>query len=200
MPFRSIGLAVAVLVTFGPSARAQDSLRQAMEEAARQAQVRAMLEHIARERPAQAEAVARQMAARLKLEQRMLDSLLVRSRDQYWQEVAQLVVQEQMLNQLQDSARRQLVTQMFGAEAIARRLKRAYREALDSAQEHAIRARLEAVLERHLAVEDSLRALEIAEVERRLARVRAEAEVRQRTRAELVRRMVEEILRDAKQR
>lgn len=199
MPFRSIGLAVVVLVTFGPSARAQDSLRQAMEEAARQAQVRAMLDHIARERPAQAEAVARLMAGRLKLEQRMLDSLLARSRDQYWQEVAQLVVQEQMLKQVQDSARRKLVTQMFGAEALARGLQRAYRDAMDSAQERAIRARLEAVLERHLAVEDSLRALEIAEVERRLARVRAEAEGRQRARAELVRRMVEEILRDAKQ-
>jgi hypothetical protein len=208
MPFRKLGLAVAVLVLLAPAAGAQDSLRQvwvqdslrqAMVEAARQAQVRAIFERIRRERSPSTEAIARQMATRLRLEQRALDSLLVRSRDQYWQEVAQLWVQEQMLRQVRDSTRRMLLTQMFSAEALARGLKRAYREALDSAQALAIRTRLKAVLDRHFAVEDSLRALEIAEVERRLARVRAEAEARQRTRAELVRRMVEQILRDSKQ-
>lgn len=90
------------------------------------------------------------------------------------------------------------MAQMFTQEALARGLQRAYREIVDSAQERAIRARLQAVLDRHFAAEDSLRSLEIAEVERRIAQVRAETLRRRRERAEVVRQMVEEVLRDAR--
>ena len=61
----------------------------------------------------------------------------------------------------------------------------------------ALRQQLQVVLERHLAAEDSLRSLEIADVERRLAQVRAETARRRRDRAALVRQMVDEVLRDA---
>jgi len=67
----------------------------------------------------------------------------------------------------------------------------------DSGRERAIRQQLQVVLERHFAAEDALRALEIADVERRLAQVRAETVRRRRDRAELVRQMVEDVLRDA---
>jgi len=190
---RCVPVLVAVMV-LGTAARAQDSA----QAAAQQAQVRAMLEQIARERPPHAEAAAREMLLRLQIEQRTLDSLHARSRDQYWQEVAQLTVQREMLRQMSDSMRQQLMAQMFGAEARARGLQRAYRETADAGEERSIRLRLQAVLERHLAAEDSLRTLEIAEVERRLAQVRAETVRRRRERAELVRAMVEEVLRDAR--
>jgi hypothetical protein len=197
MRFPRLVLVLAVLTALATTARAQDSA-QAAAQRAQQAQVRAMLEQIVRERPPQAEAAARAMLRQLQLNQQMLDSL-GRSRDQYWQEVAQLTVQQQMLSQMvSDSMRQKLMAQMFGAEARARSLQRAYRETADSGQERAIRERLQAVLERHLAAEDSLRSLEVAEVERRLAQVRAETVRRRRDRAELVRQMVQEVLRDAK--
>jgi len=197
MRFPRLVLVLAVLTALATTARAQDSA-QAADQRAQQAQVRAMLEQIVRERPPQAEAAARAMLRQLQLNQQMLDSL-GRSRDQYWQEVAQLTVQQQMLSQMvSDSMRQKLMAQMFGAEARARSLQRAYRETADSGQERAIRERLQAVLERHLAAEDSLRSLEVAEVERRLAQVRAETVRRRRDRAELVRQMVQEVLRDAK--
>lgn len=185
---------LAALMAIATGARAQDST----QVAAQQAQLRAMLEQIARERPPQAEAAARELLRRLEIERPMLDSLLARSRDQYWQEVAQLTVQREMLRQMQDTMRQQLMAQMFGAEARARSLQRAYRETVDSVQERSIRQRLQTVLDRHFAAEDSLRTLEIAEVERRLAQVRAETLRRRRERAELVRQMVEEVLRDAR--
>ena len=118
--------------------------------------------------------------------------------------------------------RQQLMAQMFGAEARARTLQRDYiqirqnRSArpstgnqpifvvdgvqineADSGRVRAIREQLQVVLERHLAAEDSMRSLEIADVERRLAQVREETARRRRDRAELVRRMVDEVLRDA---
>ena len=68
----------------------------------------------------------------------------------------------------------------------------------DSGRVRAIREQLQAVLERHLAAEDSMRSLEIADVERRLAQVREETARRRRDRAALVRQMVDEVLRDAR--
>ena len=185
--------AATVALAAPPPAWSQDSAQMA----AQQAQVRALLEQIARQRPVQAESAAREMVRRLQLEQQMLDSLRARSADQYWQEVAQLTVQAQMLRQMSDSMRQQLMAQMFGTEARARGLQRAYRETADSGQERAIRERLQVVLERHFAAEDSLRSLEIADVERRLAQVRTETARRRHDRAALVRQMVEEVLRDA---
>jgi len=197
---------VAIVVLAAARGAAQDSsqlaplqaAQQALQQAAQQAQMRAMLEQIVRQRPVQAESAARVMLRRLQLQQQTLDSLRARSADQYWQEVAQLTVQEQMLRQMEDSGRRQLMAQMFGAEARARTLQRAYRESTDSGQDRAIRERLQAVLERHLAAEDSMRGLEIADVERRLAQVREETARRRRERAVLVRQMVDEVLRDAR--
>jgi len=198
MRFLRLVPVLAAVMALATAARAQDSA----QVAARQAQVRAMLEQIARERPPQAEAAARELLRRLQVEQPMLNSLLDslrnRSNDQYWQEVAQLTVQLQMLRGVQDSMRENLMAAMFGAEARARSLQRAYRETVDSVQERAIRQRLRIVLDRHFAAEDSLRSLEIAEVERRLAQVRAETVRRRRERAELVRRMVDDVLRDAR--
>jgi len=184
---------LAALAALATAARAQDSAQMA----AQQAQVRAMVEQIARERPPQAENAARELLRRLQIERSTLDSLHQSSIAEYWGEVAQLTVQQQMLSQMGDSMRQQLMAQMFGAEARARGLQRAYRTTADSGQERAIRERLQMVLERHFAAEDSLRALEIADVERRLAQVRAETVRRRRDRVQLVRQMVEEVLRGA---
>ena len=184
---------LAALAALATAAGAQDSAQMA----AQQAQVRAMVEQIARERPPQAENAARELLRRLQIERSMLDSLHQSSIAEYWGEVAQLTVQQQMLSQMGDSMRQQLMAQMFGAEARARGLQRAYRTTADSGQERAIRERLQMVLERHFAAEDSLRALEIADVERRLAQVRAETVRRRRDRVQLVRQMVEEVLRGA---
>ena len=231
MRFPEIVVAGVVIVGLAtpPRGAAQDSsqlaplqaAQQAAQQAQQQAQMRAMLEQIARQRPVQAESAARVMARLLQLQSQTLDSLRARSNNQYWQEVAQLTVQQQMLQGMGDSTRRQLMAQMFGAEARARALQREYRQLIDthtatssdavivvggvpvsepadSARVRVIRERLQAVLERHLAAEDSMRALEVADVERRLAQVRAETERRRRERATLVRQMVEEVLRDAR--
>src|SRR6266545_4653056 len=212
MRFPKLVLAAAVATLLVAPARGQgqgggpDSA-QAAQMAAQQAQMRAMMEQIARQRPVQAESVARKMLLVLQaagVQQRLLDALKARSQDQYWQEVAQLTVQQQILRQMQDSMRQQLMTQMFGAEALARALQRDYRRMIDSlagkgqplivvdgapitqpadsARVRAIREQLRVVPERHFAAEDSLRALEIADVERRLAQVRAETVRRRRDR------------------
>ena len=187
-PFAAVALAVLPV-----AARAQDSAQMVRQAA----EMRAAVEQIARDRPPQAEVAAREMARRLQIERAALDSLRQRSPAEYWAEVAQLTVQREMLLHQEDSLRQNLMAQMFGAEARARSLQRDYRETADSARERAIRERLQVILERHFAAEDSLRTLEIADVERRLAQVRAETERRRRERAALVRQMVDQVLRDA---
>jgi hypothetical protein len=162
------------------------------------------------------------MVRRLQLERAILDSLRQRSPAEYWAEVAQLTVQREMLAHQEDSLRQRLMAQLFGTEARARALQRDYREVRggritttgnsqpvvvvdgvaitdtsEGGRERAIRERLQVILERHFAAEDSLRTLEIADVERRLAQVRAETERRRRERAALVRQMVDQVLRDA---
>ena len=194
MRFRNvIPMALSLAVGAVGSAQAQDSTQLAQER-----QLRTMIEQIARERPHQAELAAREMLRRLMIEQQMLDSLRARSTADYWSEIAQLTVQRQMLASQGDSARRALMSQMFGAEARARGLQRAVRDGVDSTQEGVIRVRLLTILERHLAAEDSLRDLEVADIERRLAQVRAETRRRRREREVLVRRMVEQVLEDAR--
>lgn len=187
-PCAAVALAVLPVV-----ARAQDSAQMVRQAA----ELRAAVEHIARDRPPQAEVAAREMARRLQIERAALDSLRQHSLAEYWAEVAQLTVQREMLMHQEDSLRQSLMAQMFGAEARARALQRDYRETADSTRERAIRQRLQVVLERRFAAEDSLRSLEIADVERRLAQVRAETEHRRRERAALVRQMMEQVLRDA---
>jgi len=217
MRFRDLvsTLAGAALAALPVAGRAQDSAQAAHQAA----EIRMAVEQIARDRPPQAEAAAREMVRLLQLERAALDSLRQRSLAEYWAEVAQLTVQREMLKHQEDTLRQRLMAQLFGTEARARALQRDYREihdsrsaenqpvvvlngvpvtdTADSRRERVIRERLQAILERHFAAEDSLRTLEIADVERRLAQVRAETDRRRRERAVLVRQMVDQVLRDA---
>jgi hypothetical protein len=120
------------------------------------------------------------------------------SQDQYWMEVAQLTVQFDMVQKLnrRDSVRAQLVGKMFGLEANARAEQRAYRTASES-NRPAIRKRIEALISQHFDIEDQLRSLEIADIERRLADVRAESQRRREKRAEFIKFAVDDIIRDA---
>jgi hypothetical protein len=106
-----------------------------------------------------------------------------------------------MLMSQQDSSKARLLSQLFASEAQARSLQRDYRDDYrtvdDSSVMRTIRQRLEALITRHMAAEDSLRSLEIADVERRLVQIRADADRRKRERADLVRQQVDQILRDA---
>jgi hypothetical protein len=161
--------------------------------------MQAQVQRIAQERPREAEAAARAFVLIVARErQGMLDSLKAASLDQYWMEVAQLTVQFEMVQNLsrRDSVRAQLVAQMFGTEVQARSLQRGYRTATE-ARRQAIRTQIEALISRHFEVEDQLRALEIADIERRLAAVRAETQRRRERRAEFVRWAVDDIVRDA---
>ena len=118
--------------------------------------------------------------------------------DQYWMEVAQLTVQFDMVQKLnrRDSVRAQLVGRMFGLEANARAGQRAYRTTSES-NRLAIRKRIEALISQHFDIEDQLRSLEIADIERRLADVRAESQRRREKRAEFIKFAVDDIVRDA---
>ena len=120
------------------------------------------------------------------------------SQEQYWMEVAQLTVQFDMVQKLsrRDSVRAQLVGKMFGLEANARAQQRGYRMASES-RRPAIRTQIETLISQHFDVEDQLRALEIADIEHRLADVRAESQRRRDKRAEFIRFSVDDIIRDA---
>lgn len=120
------------------------------------------------------------------------------SQDDYWMEVGQLTVQFDMVQKLnrRDSVRAQLVGKMFGLEANARAQQRAYRTASESSRP-AIRAKIEALITQHFDLEDQLRALEIADIERRLTDVRAESQRRRDKRAEFIKFAVDDIIRDA---
>ncbi len=120
------------------------------------------------------------------------------SGDDYWAEVAQLTVQFDMVQKLnqRDSVRAQLVGKMFGLEANARAQQRAYRTASE-ANRPAIRTKIEALISQHFDLEDQLRAREIADIERRLADVRAESQRRREKRAEFIKFAVDDIVRDA---
>jgi len=120
------------------------------------------------------------------------------SQDQYWMEVAQLTVQFDMVQKLnrRDSVRAQLVGKMFGLEANARAQQRAYRIASES-RRPAIRSQIETLISQHFDLEDQLRALEVADIERRLADVRAESQRRREKRAEFIKFAVDDIVRDA---
>ena len=120
------------------------------------------------------------------------------SQDQYWMEVAQLTVQFDMVQKLnrRDSVRAQLVGKMFGLEANARAQQRAYRIASES-KRPAVRKELETLISQHFDIEDQLRGVEIADIERRLADVRAESQRRHDKRAEFIKFAVDDIIRDA---
>lgn len=161
--------------------------------------MQAQVQRIAQERPPEAEAPAREFLRQIAPDRLgSLDSLRANALDLYWQEVGQLTVQRAMVESLsrRDSVRARTVAQMFGIEAQARGIQRAYRGAADP-QRQTLRGQLEALITRHFEIEDQLRALEIADIERRLAEVRAETERRRQRRAELVRWAVDDIIRDA---
>ena len=156
------------------------------------------VQRIAQERPREAEAAARAFLQNVAPDRIAgLDSLKATVLDAYWMEVAQLTVQFDVFQNLwrRDSVRAQLVARMFGLEANARALQRTYRAAPE--QRTVIRAQLETLIGRHFDIENQLRGLEIADIERRLADVRAETQRRIEKRLEFVRWAVDDIIRDA---
>jgi len=128
-----------------------------------------------------------------------LDALKQASHDEYWAEIAQLAAQQGMASNIlfyKDTARADVVTKMFGVEAQARVQQRTYRTAT-AASRPAIRAKIEALMTRHFDFEDQLRSLEVADIERRLAEVRAENQRRRDNRSEFIKFAVDDIIRDA---
>lgn len=164
------------------------------------------VQKIAQERPREAEAAARAFTMLITIYRSesmdsvlpSLDSLKAASLDTYWNEVAQLTVQFEIVQNLnrRDSVRAALVTQMFGTELRARALQRAYRNAVE-ARRQALRAQIEVQISKHFDLEDKLRLLEVADIERRLAEVRAETQRRRDKRVEFVKWAVDDIIRDA---
>lgn len=161
--------------------------------------MQAQVLRIAQERPREAEVSARaflQLVAPERVGE--LETLKARTPDVYWMEIAQLTVQSEVVQNLsrRDSARAQIAARMFGLEAHARTLQRAYRYA-NEAQRAAFRGQLEILIGGHFDLENQLRLLEIKDIERRLADVRAETARRVEKRAEFVKWAVDDIIRDA---
>ena len=189
---RSLALIMLTLTTV---AGAQQPGPQMPDPQAMQMQV----QRIAQERPREAEAAARAWLLNVAPDLiPMLDSLKSAAPDQYWMEVGQLTVQFDVFQNLwrRDSVRAQLVGKMFGLEAHARAQQRAYRTAPEPARPP-IRSRIEALITQHFDLEDQLRALEVADIERRLADVRAETTRRRERRTEFIKWAVDDIVRDA---
>jgi uncharacterized protein (DUF1697 family) len=165
------------------------------------------VQKIAQERPREAEAAARAFLHLISMQRgqgpvesslALLDQLKAADPDAYWGEVAQLTVQFDVVQGLvrRDSVRAGLVTQMFGLEATARTLQRAYRGSNET-QREAIRGQIEKVIAAHFDYENQLRLFEIKDIERRLVQVRAETQRRVDRRAEFIRFAVDDIIRDA---
>src|SRR5437899_3019181 len=74
--------------------------------------------------------------------------------------------------------------------------QRSYHSASDASRP-AIRKQIEALITQHFDLEDQLRALEVADIERRLADVRAENQRRRDNRSEFIKFAVDDIVRDA---
>jgi len=162
-------------------------------------EMQAQVQRIAQQRPREAEAAARAFLHLVApAREADLDGLKTRSLDVYWQEVAQLTVQFDMVQNLsrRDSVRASLVARMFGLEANARMLQRAYRNATE-AQRTTVRSQLETLIGEHFDIENQLRLLEIKDIERRLADVRTETQRRIDKRMEFVKWAVDDIIRDA---
>ncbi len=156
-------------------------------------------QQIAQQRPREAEAAARAFLHLVAPEREGdLDALKNHAPDAYWGEVGLLTVQFDMVQNLvrRDSVRAGLVSKMFGLEVMARTLQRAYRDA-NEAQRTAFRGQLETIIAGHFDIESQLRLLEIKDVERRLADVRAETQRRIDKRSEMIRWAVDDIIRDA---
>ncbi len=181
---------VLLLTALASMVAAQEPNPQAMQQ---------QVQRIAQERPREAEAAARAFLQNVAPDRIAgLDSLKVAAPDAYWMEVAQLTVQFDMVQNLmqRDTVRAQLVARMFGLEANARALQRRYRGGAE-AQRALIRSQLETLIGHHFDIENQLRALEIVDIERRLADVRSETQRRIEKRLEFVRWAVDDIIRDA---
>ena len=170
-------------------------------------QMQMQAQEIMKQRPREAEAAARGFihfmatqpgGAPADAELATLDSLNRVAPDVYWSEVAQLTVQFGLVQNLvrRDSVRAGLVTRMFAVESKARAQQRAYRTASEASRP-AIRTKIEAFITQHFDLEDQLRALEVADIEHRLADVRAESQRRRDKRAEFIKWAVDDIVRDA---
>lgn len=162
-------------------------------------QMQIVTQQIMQDRPPAAEAAARAWLQNVGPDLIPgLDSLKAASLDQYWMEVAQLNAQFGLFQNIRarDTVRAQIVGKMFGLEAHARERQRAYRTASDAART-TIRSQIETLISHHFDLEDQLRALEIADIERRLADVRAESQRRHDKRAEFIKFAVDDIIRDA---
>ncbi len=181
----------------------QMQVQQIMQQRPREAEAaaRAFLMFVAPDRVAGLDSLRQQANAANNQPTLVVDGTPIASpsgADQYWMEVAQLTVQFDMVQKLnqRDSVRAQLVGKMFGLEANARARQRAYRTATE-AQRQALRTQIEALISQHFDLEDKLRGLEIADIERRLADVRAETQRRHDKRAEFIKFAVDDIIRDA---
>ena len=181
----------------------QMQVQQIMQQRPREAEAaaRAFLMLVAPERVNGLDSLREQATAGQTQPIMVVDGVPVSSpplQDLYWMEVGQLTVQFDMVQKLnrRDSVRAQLVGKMFGLEANARAQQRAYRIASES-RRPAIRNQIETLISQHFDLEDQLRALEVADIERRLADVRAESQRRREKRAEFIKFAVDDIVRDA---
>jgi hypothetical protein len=197
---RSLAL---IMLTLSTLASAQQPGPQMPDPQAMQMQV----QRIAQERPREAEAAARAFIHVISMQRGMppadsrlseLDQLKRDMPDAYWQEVAQLTVQFDMVQNLarRDSLRATLVTQLFGVESMARTLQRAYRQSPETEREK-LRTQLEKLIGTHFDIENELRRFEIKDIERRLAEVRADTQRRIDKRDEFIKWAVDDIVRDA---
>ena len=198
MVSRSLAVIAALVIVVPQRARAQGGDQHQPDVQALEMQQQ--IQHIMQTRSPDAEAAGREWLKKISPNLvPMLDSLHRSSQDEYWMEIAQLTAQMNMVQNIahyKDSARADVVAEMFGLEANARAQQRAYRSASEASRP-AIRSRIEGLMTQHFDLEDQLRALEIADIERRLAEVRAESQRRRDKRAEFIRFAVDDIVRDA---
>jgi molecular chaperone GrpE (heat shock protein) len=193
---RNVALTLSLVLVIVTRVDAQDQNPQAMPNPQ---EMQMQVQRIMQERPREAEAASRAWLQNVAPDLIPgLDSLKGSAVDQYWMEVGQLTVQFSVFQNIsrRDSVRAQLVGKMFGLEANARAQQRAYRTASEASRP-AIRKQIEGLITQHFDLEDQLRALEIADIERRLADVRAESQRRRDKRAEFIKFAVDDIIRDA---
>ena len=196
MLVRNVALTLSLVLGMVSRVDGQDPNPQAMPNPQ---EMQKQVQFIMQERPRETEAASRAWLQNVAPDLiPSLDSLKASALDQYWMEVAQLTVQFGVFQNIwrRDSVRAQLVGKMFGLEANARAQQRAYRTASEASRV-AIRKQIEGLITQHFDLEDQVRALEIADIERRLTEVRAESQRRRDKRAEFIRFAVDDIIRDA---
>ncbi len=196
MLVRNVALTLSLVLGMVSRVDGQDPNPQAMPNPQ---EMQKQVQFIMQERPRETEAASRAWLQNVAPDLiPSLDSLKASALDQYWMEVAQLTVQFGVFQNIwrRDSVRAQLVGKMFGLEANARAQQRAYRTASEASRV-AIRKQIEGLITQHFDLEDQVRALEIADIERRLADVRAESQRRRDKRSEFIKFAVDDIVRDA---